>query len=67
MERVPVESSTIENVGYTDGVLEIEFKSGSVYQYFDVPERIHDELMRAASKGSFFNEIIRGHFRYART
>jgi hypothetical protein len=66
VDRDPVDSSTLETVGYQDGVLEIEFKNGRVYQYFDVPEWVVDGLTRAPSKGKFFTEQIRGHFRYAR-
>jgi hypothetical protein len=67
VERVPVASTTLRSVGYEAGTLEVEFESGSVYQYFDVSESIYDELLRAASPGTFFNEQIRGHLRYART
>jgi KTSC domain-containing protein len=66
MQREPVSSSAVQSVGYHDGTLEIEFASGNVYQYFDVPERLSEELTDAASIGSFFNEQIRGYFRYAR-
>jgi KTSC domain len=66
MERVPVDSEALRSVGYKDGTLEIEFTNGSVYQYFDVPEHVHDELMRAGSHGELFSRQIRGHFRYAR-
>lgn len=67
MERTPVESGTVRSIGYADGTLEIEFLTGSVYQYFDVPESIHQALLSADSHGGFFNQQIRGHFRYART
>lgn len=66
MERTPVESEALKSVGYRDGTLEIEFTTGSVYRYFDVPSHIHDALMAAESHGSFFSGHIRGHFRYAR-
>jgi hypothetical protein len=66
MERVHVESETLATVGYRENVLEIEFTSGRVYQYFDVPASIHQELMQAGSKGGYFNKHIRGHYRYAR-
>jgi hypothetical protein len=36
MERMPVDSEALRSVGYEGGTLEIEFSSGSVYQYFDV-------------------------------
>jgi hypothetical protein len=66
MQREAVVSSAVRSVGYEDGTLEIEFVSGRVYQYFDVPERLYRELMRATSIGTFFNERIRDRFRYAR-
>jgi hypothetical protein len=66
MQREAVVSSAVRSVGYEDGTLEIEFVSGRVYQYFDVPERLSRELIRATSIGTFFNERIRDRFRYAR-
>lgn len=62
MHRVPVESSSIESVGYERSVLEVSFRNGGLYQYFDVPEELVVMLMRAESKGSFFNRQIRGRF-----
>ena len=66
MQRVPVESTCLATVGYEDGTLEVEFTNGSVYRYFDVPERVHEELMAADSHGTFFNQRIRDTYRYAR-
>ncbi|HEX8744586.1 MAG TPA: KTSC domain-containing protein [Thermoleophilaceae bacterium] len=66
MDRVPVESDALSSVGYEDETLEIEFSSGTVYQYYDVPEDVYEELMRATSHGEFFSDQIRDHFRYAR-
>lgn len=47
-------------------VMEIEFQNGRVYQYFDVPEAIFNGLCAAGSAGTYFNENIKGAFRYAR-
>lgn len=60
MDRLLVNSSNIISAGYdaADQTLEIEFQSGSVYQYFDVPERIFQGLMTAASKGEYFHDFI---------
>jgi KTSC domain len=66
MEREPVSSENIASIGYENGTLEVEFTSGRVYQYFDVPEHVFEELMRADSHGRFFNQQVRGQFRYAR-
>jgi hypothetical protein len=68
MNRIPVTSSNMKSVGYDiqSMTLEIEFTSGEVYQYFDVPEAVHSELMGSDSKGSFFSAQIKGNYRYAR-
>lgn len=62
----PVTSSVLRSVRYdTDqSVLEVEFVSGRVYRYRDVPASIHRDLMAAPSKGTFFNEIIRDGYTY---
>lgn len=61
MERTPVESSAINSVGYdpSGNRLEIEFKSGTIYQYTNVPEYMYIALMSADSKGAFFDRHIR--------
>ncbi|HLU08558.1 MAG TPA: KTSC domain-containing protein [Oceanobacillus sp.] len=63
MEKQEVESSVIHAVGHTR-VLEIEFESGRVYQYFDVPQDIYDNMLQSDSKGRYFNQHIRGKFPY---
>lgn len=67
MNRAPVVSSNIAAVGYDPNTmtLEVEFTSGSVYQYFDIPEAVFQELMSAASIGTFLNRHIKGSYRYA--
>lgn len=68
MKREPVGSSTIAEVGYDadSRVLEVLFTNGRIYQYFEVPERVFDELLRAGSVGQFFNTDVRSAYRYAR-
>jgi hypothetical protein len=55
MEHTFVESSNIQAVGYDPDcqLLEVEFKSGGVYQYADVPQGEYDGMMAAASKGKY--------------
>lgn len=64
MDRVPVVSSNIRSVGYdpTSSILEVEFNSGSVYQYLNVPESEYEGLMNAASKGRYLNRNIKGRY-----
>jgi hypothetical protein len=68
MDRVSVESATLASVGYDQGtlVLELEFRSGEIYQYLAVPPSIHRTLLNAESKGQFFNRSIRNSFSYTR-
>lgn len=47
MHRQPVESSNVATIGFSNNVLEIEFKHGGVYQYFDVPVKGYIDLMKA--------------------
>ena len=61
MQRAKVNSSTLRSVGYNEenAILELEFVSDAVYQYFHVPVSVYLELMVASSKGSHFNEFVR--------
>lgn len=64
MKRVPVDSSLLVSIAYSaeQMLLELEFKSGRVYQYDDVPRGVYEELLAADSKGRYFNEVIRDAF-----
>ena len=66
MNRTPVTSSNINSIGYDaqSDILEVEFVSGDIYHYFNVPEHLYQSLMNAASKGQFLNENIRYGYRY---
>lgn len=61
MERQSVESSNLASVGYSSDseTLEVEFKNGHIYQYFNVPLFMFEQLMQAPSIGQFFNANIR--------
>lgn len=68
MNRTPVSSTNVASVGYDQSTttLEVEFKGGSVYQYFDVPETVYQEFMRAGSLGSFLHNNIKDSYRCTR-
>ena len=61
MERIPVSSTNVASIGYEveTQTLEVEFRSGSVYQYFNVPEFHYEGLLNASSKGRYLNEHIK--------
>ena len=68
MTREPVSSSSLVDVGYdpVTRTLEVGFKNGRIYQYFDVPEHIHGDLMNAGSPGGYLSSEVKGKYRYAR-
>jgi hypothetical protein len=61
MDRINVISSDIKSIGYSVevNILEIEFHSGNIYQYFDVPLEVFNSLIDASSQGKYFNQYIR--------
>jgi hypothetical protein len=66
MNVTAVESTTLVTVAYDElrELLQLEFRSLAIYQYFGVPAAVHEGLLRAPSKGSYFNQVIRGRFPY---
>lgn len=64
MEREYIESTMIRSFGYdsSSSILEIEFKSGAIWQYFDVPESVYYEMKASSSCGKFFHSDIKGHY-----
>ena len=64
MDRQSVASSNLAEVGYDSDLetLEVQFKSGGIYQYFNVPAFMYERLMSADSLGRFFKAEIKGHY-----
>lgn len=62
------DSSNIARFRYMSdsNILEIEFKKGGVYQYFDVPLGVFEAMKTAGSTGQYFAANIKGVFRFAR-
>ncbi|OQW73387.1 MAG: KTSC domain-containing protein [Proteobacteria bacterium ST_bin13] len=62
------ESSNLSRFGYDAGsmILQVEFKNGGLYNYFDVPQHVFDAMKQAPSKGQYLAHDIKGNFRYAR-
>jgi hypothetical protein len=64
MDRRNIESTMISSIGYdfSSSALEIEFKSGVVWQYYDFPESTWYEFDNAESQGKFFLSQIKGQY-----
>jgi hypothetical protein len=65
MQRKYVDSTMIDSIGYdaSSATLEIEFKSGAVWQYYDFPESTWYEFDGAESQGKYFHTHIKGNYR----
>lgn len=68
MNFISLDSTTLHKVAYDNNkcLLCLQFQNQALYCYFDVPMIVFEELLRAASKGLYFNRCIRGRFRYSR-
>lgn len=66
MKRRPVTSSNVASVGWEDDALEVEFRSGHVYVYQNVPEHTYQAALGASSVGRFVATEIAGKFEHTR-
>jgi len=66
VEWMPVESGLFSSAAYRAGVrqLYLRFHDGKIYRFFDCPVTVYTEFIEAASKGRYFSQQIRNHFRY---
>ena len=57
-------STAIRRIAYRHDAqaLDIEFITGRVYRYFDVPEHVASGFRRVRSKGGYFNRALRDRF-----
>jgi hypothetical protein len=63
MTLISVNSSAIAAVGYDGHTLTVEFRNGRIYDHPRVPYSVYEGLMRASSKGWYYNTYIRGRYR----
>ena len=61
-----VSSSNVSSVGYeySENALYVEFNSGAIYKYYDVPEHEYEQLLNASSIGSYLWSHIRDIYSY---
>src|SRR5207247_1423708 len=66
MERVPLRSRAVASVGYDADTraLVVEFSSGRVYRFRDVPASVYDSLLRVPNKGVYVARSINGRYEY---
>lgn len=66
VEWIEVKSSNLAAIAYVEQTeqLLVQFASGSVYSYDDVPLQVFEDFKAADSKGKFLNEHIKGDYHY---
>lgn len=64
MDRISVSSSNLNSIGFDSDnkILEIEFNNGRIYQYSNVSKTEFGKLMKALSKGTYFNSNIKDNY-----
>ena len=64
MEMIQVRSSAIRAVGYDQSThrMRITFEQGDSYDFCGVPVHVYNGLMRASSKGAYYNDHIRDRY-----
>lgn len=66
--RVGLDSTTLAAAAYDDRreTLQLDFRDGTRYLYSGIAPSLYRQLLRAVSKGSFFNRHIRSRFPYVK-
>jgi hypothetical protein len=66
--HLELDSSSLRSVAYAaeTATLELAFRNGSTYRYFEVPLPTYQALVAADSKGRYFTTAIRPSFRFER-
>lgn len=64
MQHIRVQSSNLASVAYDPAtqILEVAFLNGGLYTYQGVSAAVHQGLMTAPSKGTYFANYIRNRY-----
>lgn len=64
---IAIQSTDLRAVDYDwSGTLTIEFHSGGVYEYYEVPHSEYAGLLNASSHGKYFHARIKNRYRFRR-
>lgn len=61
MIRHRVTSSRISSVGWENNTLEVEFKNGKIYQYYNVTSSEYQNFLNSPSLGSALSSLDKIH------
>jgi|AntRauTorckE6833_2_1112554.scaffolds.fasta_scaffold08402_4 hypothetical protein len=68
IKMVPVNSSQIDSIGYSEQerILAVRFDSNRLYYYMDVDQNEYLQFLNATSVGKYFHGFIRNVYEYER-
>lgn len=60
----PVKSSYIDAIGHdpSNNQLQVQFKDGSTFIYDGVPAKVHADMLKSDSIGSFFHAKVKTNY-----
>lgn len=69
IKMLPVKSSQVESIGYDPmtRTLAINYKSGSLYHYHEVPTVVFTDMQKAESVGKFIHANIKLKYKFTNT
>jgi hypothetical protein len=59
-------STHLADAEWNEGVMRIQFRSGDVYDYYDVPNGTFQELVSSPSPGAYFRQNVKGTYEFTR-
>ncbi len=68
MNWLAVDSTNLEAIKYDHNrrILHIKFRNGSEYEFSNLPQKVYEGLLKSDSKGSYFQQYIKGYYLYKR-
>lgn len=64
IQRHRVHSSNVASVGWQDNIMEVAFKNGGVYRYYNVPEDVYEGMLRTPSVGKYLHREVKGKYMF---
>lgn len=61
LKRVPVQSRILKSIAYDEPlhVMEVEYQTGSIYRYYEIPVEVYKAMFSERSPGSFWNSFLK--------
>ena len=58
MEWITINSSRCDAARYNNGIIEVRFTDGAIYQYNVGNKSVFDDFINSSSQGKFINDVL---------